>query len=152
MAIPIPFAAHSSVLRPPIPNRVLIVDDEPLILWSLCTALEAAGFEAVSASNGVEARHAAAEWPPPRVAVVDLLGINDAGDLLEFVRRIYPDCKFVLMTTARRGLTEHDNDWVRVVEKPFDLHKLITLISGWLVDPPGDVSQTNMSTAAGERR
>ena len=141
MAIPVPFASHSNVLRPPIPARVLVVDDEPLIRWSLCTALEAAGFDAVSAANGLEARQAATEWPPPRVAVIDLLGAHDAADLLDFVRRIYPDCKFVLMTTARRAPGDYDDVRVRVIEKPFDLHKLITIISRLLEDPPGLVSQ-----------
>jgi two-component system OmpR family response regulator len=141
VAIPVPFASHSSVLRPTIPNRVLVVDDEPLIRWSLCTALEAAGFDAISAADGVEARRAATEWPPPRVAVVDLLGAQDAGGLLDFVRRIYPDCKFVLMTTSRRSPAEHDDDGVRVIEKPFDLHELITVIGGLLESPSGPLSQ-----------
>ena len=94
----------ATAMRRPIPNRVLVVDDEPLVRWSLCAALNAAGFDAVAAASGIEARRLATEWPPPRVALVDLLGAGDARELLAYVRRIYPDCRFVLMTTSRHSL------------------------------------------------
>ncbi|MEO6213233.1 MAG: response regulator [Vicinamibacterales bacterium] len=135
MGTPFSFALNSPVLREPIPNRVLVVDDEPLIRWSLCTALEAAGFDAVAAASGVEARRLANEWPPPRLVLVDLAGAEDTRELLDFVRRIYPDCKFVLMTTARQHDLRHDGVDVQVIEKPFDLHNLVTLITR-LVDEP----------------
>jgi DNA-binding NtrC family response regulator len=139
--IPVPFAPNPSALRAPIPNRVLVVDAEPLIRWSLCTALEAAGFDAVSAANGVEARRQATEWPPPRVAVVDLLGAEDAGELLAYVRQIYPDCRFVL-TTTRSPLQHSGATDVNVVEKPFDLHSMIKLVKQLIDEPPGAAHKT----------
>ena len=143
MAIPTPSVLETSVLRPPIPDRVLVVDDEPLIRWSLCTALQTAGFDAVAAGDGAEARRLATEWPPPRVVVVDLLGPRDTEDLLNFVRQIYPDCKFVLMTTARQHSVRHDGEGVQVLEKPFDLRTLLMLITRVLQNaPPVDSHST----------
>lgn len=142
MAIPVSFAPEPSVLRPPIPNRVLVVDDEPLIRWSLCMALEAAGFDAVPASNGQEARRLATEWPPPRVAVIDLLGAQDTRELLDFVRRIYADCRFVLMTTSRQQSVRYQRHRLQVIEKPFDLNTVVAVIRNLLEDVPGGGSQS----------
>jgi len=130
--MPVPFALKTSVLRPPIPARVLVVDDEPLIRWSLCTALAAAGFDAVSAANGVEARQLATEWPPPRIALVDA-GAEDVGDLLAYVRHIYPECGFVLMTTGQ-PLQRYRGKAIDVIEKPFDVHRVILLIRRLIED------------------
>jgi len=141
VAVPVFLAVEEGMLRPPIPNRVLVVDDEPLIRWSLCTALEAAGFDAVAASNAIEARRLATEWPPPRVAVVDLLEAQDTADLLDSIRCIYPDCRFVIMTTARQRRPPHGNDRVQVIDKPFDLNALVTMVSRML----------NRDVAIGER-
>ncbi|MEO5894113.1 MAG: response regulator [Vicinamibacterales bacterium] len=137
MVIPVPVAFYTSVLRPAVPNRVLVVDDEPLIRWSVCTALEAAGFDAVAAATGSEARQLAIEWPPPRVAVIDLLGDEDTGELLEHVRGIYPECKFILMTTAHHPAQRHRGRSVEVVEKPFDLDSLVLLVKRLIDDAPG---------------
>ena len=143
MALPVFLAVEEGMLRPPIPNRVLVVDDEPLIRWSLCTALEAAGFDAVAASNAVEARRLATEWPPPRVAVVDLLDDRDTADLLDSIRRIYRDCRFVIMTTARQERVPHGDGRVQVIDKPFDLNALVRMVSGML---NCDVATTVKST------
>jgi DNA-binding NtrC family response regulator len=128
VAVPVFHAVEEGMLRPPIPNRVLVVDDEPLIRWSLCTALEAAGFDAVAASSAVEARRLATEWPPPRVAIVDLLNIQDTGDLLDAITRIYPDCRFVVMTTARQYHPRRREDRIQMIDKPFDLNALVSLV------------------------
>ena len=130
-------ALDTSAMRPPIPNRVLVVDDEPLVRWSLCAALDAAGFDAVAAASGIEARRLATEWPPPRVALVDLLGAEDARELLAHVRRIYPECRFVLMTTSRHSLQCLEEKGVHLIEKPFDLYRLVLLVSRLIEDAAG---------------
>jgi DNA-binding response OmpR family regulator len=112
-----------------IPVRVLVVDDESLIQWSVCTALASAGFDAVGARTRDEALRIAAEWPPPKVVVLDITPDGDGRELMTDIRSIYPDCHFLVMSTARRaGVTWPQTTGVRIVEKPFDLAELVRLV------------------------
>jgi DNA-binding NtrC family response regulator len=118
--------------RAVIPTRVLVVDEEALVRWSLCTALATEGFDAVSAASVHEARRVASEWPPPRVAIIDsrVPGADDRT-LIRTIRDVYPDCRFVILTTAHRG-DFHDRNGANrfvVIEKPFDLARVVRLVS-----------------------
>lgn len=118
----------TSSLRDPISSRILVVDDESLIRWSLCTGLHTAGFDAVCARSAEEARRVASNWPPPRVAIVDLAHDGEARELMGEISHIYPACRFVLMTTANRHVPHEHGDNVEVIEKPFDLPRVVSLI------------------------
>lgn len=121
----------SPLVREQIPTRVLVVDDEPLIRWSICTALAAEGFEPVPAAEVAEAQRLAAEWPPPRVAIVDRrFSTGDSQDLRALIREVYPDCRFLIMTTAQSASTSgwRPSDRVEVIEKPFDLARIVQLV------------------------
>jgi DNA-binding response OmpR family regulator len=122
--------AKKSSPRGILPTRVLVFDDEPLIRWAVCTALEAAGFDAVCAASPDEARRVATEWPPPKVALVDIHPDGRGAELLTDIRAIDPDCRFVIMSTARQGSVA--GLWpagIRIIEKPFDLTSLIAHIA-----------------------
>jgi DNA-binding NtrC family response regulator len=111
---------------------VLVVDEEALVRWSLCTALVDEGFDAVAAANPLDARRIAAEWPPPRVAIIDG-GVPGAEDraLMRSIREVYPECRFVIMTTAHRAEVHGRNGAhaCAVIEKPFDLAKVVRMVS-----------------------
>ena len=113
-----------------LPTRVLVVDREPLIRWAVCTALTAAGFDAVPAGTRDEARRVAAEWPPPKVALLDIDPDGQGRELLADIAAIYPTCTFIVMSTARRGgLSGLRVEGLRVIEKPFDLDGLVAVVS-----------------------
>ena len=124
-----------------LPTRVLVVDDEPLIRWSVCTALAAAGFDAIAAADAAEAYRLAAEWPPPKVVVVDLRWSQTDGlELVRRIRRVYADCRFLIMTTAHgdaSGAAQRTGG-VEVIEKPFDLGELVDAVSTLAGVPEGD--------------
>ena len=114
--------------RENLPSRVLVLDAEPLVRWSLCTALAHAGFDPVPSTTPEEAREIAAEWPPPRVAVLDIDPDDEGRRLVRDLRRIYPDCRVVVLSTER----QHDGAWTcgaRVVHKPFDLGEVVRLVT-----------------------
>jgi len=126
-----PFDHRENALsREQIPARVLVVDDEPLTRWSICTALATEGFNAVAAAGAEEALQLAAEWPPPKVAVVGRELAGGSGlDLLAQLAREYPRCQFVLMTTERRGgPAELPADRITLIAKPFDLASVTRLV------------------------
>lgn len=118
--------------RARIPTRVLVVDEEALVRWSLCTALSDEGFDAVAAANPLDARRIAAEWPPPRVAIIDsdVPGAEDRA-LMRSIREVYPECRFVLMTTAHPddAGSRHGAHACAVIEKPFDLSTVVRMVS-----------------------
>lgn len=131
--IPLPARGKTPTGRAIVPTRVLVVDDEPLIRWSVCAALAVAGFDAVAAADAAEACRLAAEWPPPKVALLDLRCPDTEGqELVRQIRSVYPDCRFLIMTTAQRGGTSDPTPagGVEVIEKPFDLGRLVDAVAG----------------------
>jgi two-component system OmpR family response regulator len=116
------------------PARILIVDDEPLVRWSLSAGLRSAGFDAVSASSGPDVLRLAREYPRPDVVLLDLrLYDADPRMLLEELRRIAPACQFLLLTTAGPEMPLVTSEAVRVVEKPFDLADVVHLVDTTLM-------------------
>ena len=69
----------------PDPARLLVVDDEAMILELLSGSLRFAGFEVVSAASGTEALRAVASSPPDLVLLDVML---PDGDGFEVARRI----------------------------------------------------------------
>jgi DNA-binding NtrC family response regulator len=113
--------------------RVLVVEDEALIRWSIAETLAHGGHtvvEAGSASTAVRAMRDARD--PIDVVLLDyrLPDSNDLG-LLADVRRLLPQSAVVMMTAfgtpeVMQGALEMGA--YRVVNKPFDMHGLESLV------------------------
>ena len=118
----------------PSPLSILIVDDEPLILWSLRQALRARGHEVVTAGTGAAALSAVNnEGSKPFGVVILDYRLPDRQDfsLVEDVRRLLPDSILFMMTAfADDGMrTEAQQRGVRaVIDKPFQVTSLVSLI------------------------
>lgn len=113
------------------PRRVLIVDDERLIRWSLAESLTDAGATVVEASNGSEALRSVKEAAPD-VIVLDYR-MPDSNDLtlLASIRRLAPRSQVILMTAF--GAPEVvmgalDLGAFCVVSKPFEVGRLVALV------------------------
>lgn len=115
------------------PHRVLVVDDEPLIRWSVSESLGDRGFEVVERGDAQSARTAVA-GPDGAFDVVLLdLQLPDSRDLslLRALRAMAPDSKVILMTAfgtpdiARDAL---DSGAFRVLDKPFELDDLALVV------------------------
>jgi DNA-binding NtrC family response regulator len=112
--------------------RVLVVDDEPLIRWSLAEALRRQGCLVVEAGDARGAvDRLTAPGAPFDVVLLDyrLPDSNDLG-LLSRIRDGWPGCPIILMTAfgsaevldgARRLGA------VAIVQKPFDLNDVTAL-------------------------
>jgi DNA-binding NtrC family response regulator len=113
--------------------RVLVVDDELLIRWSLGEALTAAGYTVVEGCDAAEARRAIGDSAHrPDVVVLDyrLPDSNDLG-LLTAIRREAPGVPVILMTaygTAEVVKGALDLGAYRVVNKPFEMHDMASLV------------------------
>jgi two-component system KDP operon response regulator KdpE len=123
-------AVKKSALRGQVPSRVLVVDPEPLVRWSICVALAAAGFDAESAATAEEARVAVAAGEGPRVVLLDVLPNAQPQPLMDQIRAINPDTRFAVLTTARQGSPAlQPLADVQVIEKPFDLAALVSVVT-----------------------
>ena len=107
------------------PGRVLVVDDEALVCWSLAAGLRQAGFVTDTASTPAEALLLARVRPHPDAVVIDSrLHDCDPSMLLRQLRIIAPDCRFVVMTTDRHEIPTAPCD-ILIVRKPFDLSDVV---------------------------
>jgi DNA-binding NtrC family response regulator len=122
-------AVKKSAVRGGIPGRVLVVDPEPLVRWSICVALAAAGFDTEWAATAEEARLAVAAGEAPRVVLLDVHPDGQPQPLIEQLRAISPETRFALLTTARRGSSPPATPDVQIIEKPFDLATLVSMVT-----------------------
>jgi DNA-binding NtrC family response regulator len=110
--------------------RVLVVDDEALIRWSLSEGLGDGGYDVQQAGSGAEARVALdAADGQPLVVVLDLR-LPDVADLslLQEIRSRRPDAPVIMMTAhgtpddAARAKALGASGFV---SKPFDVAEMV---------------------------
>jgi DNA-binding NtrC family response regulator len=115
------------------PLRVLVVEDESLIRWSIAETLAQGGHRVVEAASAADAVQAIHDTPQPIDVVLMDLRLPDSSDLglLASVRRLRPESAVVLMTAygtpevARSALALGA---YRVIDKPFDMDVLDPLV------------------------
>ncbi|MEO6236779.1 MAG: response regulator [Vicinamibacterales bacterium] len=111
-------------------GRVLIVDDEPLIRWSLAAALRVAGFEVATAMGRGEALSLASATAAPDAVLIDLEMYNtNCLDLVDEFLAIAPACRVVALTTCGPEVTVRSR-WSAIphIRKPFDLAEVVAVI------------------------
>ena len=121
-----------STAKTPAP-LVLVVDDEPLVRWSVAETLGAAGYEIVEAGDGRSALQAIRDARSPVDLVMLDLRLPDVADLSLFIamHRLWPNTQIVIMTaysspemvTEARALGAF-----AVINKPFELADLALLV------------------------
>jgi DNA-binding NtrC family response regulator len=114
------------------PRQVLVVDDEPLIRWSVSQSLADLGFDVSEAPDAATALKMVTTSPLPfRIVVVDLR-LPDMHDLslLGTLRQLLPDAQLILMTAF--GTPEVIADaralGATVLSKPFELDELNRIV------------------------
>ena len=115
------------------PLHVLIVDDEPLIRWSLSETLSDSGHSVDEAEDaGAAVRTLTGGKTPFDVVVLDY-HLPDSHDLslLSAIRRLAPKVAVILMTA--HGTSEMTAGALRlgayqVVAKPFEVHDMAALV------------------------
>jgi DNA-binding NtrC family response regulator len=113
--------------------RVLIVDDEPLIRWSLAETLADAGHSVTEAGDGETAVRLVTDGGQPFDVVVLDYRLPDSKDLnlLADIRRAAPQSAVIMMTaygTPDVAAGALDLGAYRVVPKPFEVHAMAELV------------------------
>lgn len=111
-----------------IPPRVLVVDNEALVRWSLAAGLRAAGFEALPAADADEALGLARSSPPDVVLFDIRLWNTDPGRLLAELREAAPACRFLILAVTGHDIPYARFEGVEVIRKPYDLHDVVRTV------------------------
>mgnify|MGYP003578034142 CR=1 FL=1 len=114
------------------PRHVLVVDDEPLIRWSVSESLGAHGFTVEEATDAASALRIVTTTALPFAAIVLDLRLPDMSDLslLATLRQLVPSAHIVLMTAfGTPELVAHAKALgADVIAKPFELDELNRLV------------------------
>jgi DNA-binding NtrC family response regulator len=122
------------------PKQVLVVDDEPLIRWSLSETLGDAGHIVKSAGDARETMATLEGGFHPDVVLLDFrLPDSDDLGLLANVIRLAPHTPVIMMTAfgtqeIRAGAVKLGA--YRVIDKPVDMEEMLALVRGSLDSPP----------------
>ena len=122
------------VSRKSTPLRILVVDDEPLMRWSLVETLSDAGDEVVAVTDAQSAvQVATAAAVRFDVALLDFrLPDSDDLNLLSRLRRLTPATRIILMTaygTPEMSQEALDLGAYCVLNKPFEMNALSPLVT-----------------------
>lgn len=118
--------------------RVLVVDDEALIRWSLNERLSSAGYEVQEAGDGASTLKYFREGEPSiDIVVLDLkLPDTDGLDLLKQIKRLCPTCRVIVMTafgTPEKIVDARKSGAYDVLAKPFNLDKMLQTVERALI-------------------
>jgi len=121
---------------------ILVVDDDPLVLWLVDHALSSDGFRVITAEDGIEALKRIAECRTSVVmALIDVMMPRMNGK--ELARELLASCpgiKILFMSgygpdilADEPALAEKSS----FLEKPFDFSRLLKKVHAEMADSPG---------------
>ena len=111
---------------------MLVVDDEPLIRWSLTETLEQSGHAVEEAGDAASAIQSVSAGDPFDVVLLDYR-LPDSNDLylLESIRRVAPATAVIMMTafgTPEVMTSALELGAYQVIAKPFEVHEVAALV------------------------
>jgi CheY-like chemotaxis protein len=107
-------------------TKILVVEDEPLLLMMAVDVVEDAGFEAIEASNADQAI-ALLESNPDIIILwtdIDMPGSMDGLRLAVVVRDRWPPIEILIVSGKQRPATEDLPERVVFIPKPYDSRKV----------------------------
>lgn len=122
-------------------KRVLIVDDEPVVLRVLRLALEKAGYVVESQPNGLRALESAISSPPD-VLITDIeMPEMDGRELCQRIDIDFPNREFPIFVATSLTSLEHRHwsnsvDRLVFLEKPLSARKLLSALEKYFQSQP----------------
>lgn len=118
-----------------IPRRALVVDDEPLIRWSVTETLASLDLDVEQAGDAASALRMVLDSVEPFDVIVLDLRLPDMKDLslMGTIRQLMPGASIVLMTAfGTDDVVERAKALgaCSVLQKPFEIGKLIDAVYG----------------------
>jgi DNA-binding response OmpR family regulator len=116
-------------------RRVLVVDDEPQVVWVIQFSLEAEGYETFTAHDGVEAMEQISANRPDLVVLDVMMPRMDGWSVLEAISKLPAESRpRVVMVTALASSIDRARaeqmGAAAYVPKPFDMDHLVGVLQG----------------------
>jgi DNA-binding response OmpR family regulator len=116
-------------------RRVLVVDDEPQVVWVLQLALDAEGYEVLTARDGVEALAQISQGHPELMVLDVMMPRMDGWSVMREMSKLpLEERPRVVMVTAlassRDRATAAELGADAYVPKPFDMDQLLDVLHG----------------------
>jgi CheY-like chemotaxis protein len=113
-------------------SKILVADDEPLLLRIIVDLLTDEGYEVVPARDGREAVELAVREEPDLLLMDVMMPRLDGREAIRQLRK-RPDAPAVPMVLMSAGVSVNRiEQGITFLPKPFDLDQLLTLIAGLL--------------------
>jgi CheY-like chemotaxis protein len=121
-------------------GSILVVEDEPDLVWVVRFNLELEGYRTYVASNGQTALQLLEEVNPDVMLLDLMMPVMDGWGVLHEIRRRGLARPRVVVVSARTGAGDRrraeDYDVDAFVAKPFDMEDLLVTIRSLLPAPP----------------
>lgn len=116
-------------------TRVLVVDDEPQVVWMLQFSLEAEGYQTYAARDGVAALEEIKEHHPALMLLDIMMPTMDGWSVLEHLQELPEEERpRVVVVSARSSLRDRakaaELGADAFVSKPFSVDDLIDVLHG----------------------
>jgi len=116
-------------------RRVLVVDDEPQVVWVIRFGLESEGYDVATARDGVEALEQVVEHHPELMVLDVMMPRMDGWTVLrELAKLPQSDRPAVVMVTALASAEDRARAFelgaAAYVPKPFDIQELLQVVVG----------------------
>ena len=114
-------------------SRILVVDDEPQVVWMLQFSLEAEGYQTLSARDGRAALDEVREHHPSVVLLDIMMPVMDGWAFLEELQALPADARpRVIVVSARSSLRDRakaaELGADAFVAKPFNVDDLLVVL------------------------
>ena len=111
-------------------GRILVVDDDPIVLRVIRLALEREGYDVDTCANGHEALEAVGNTPPDAMITDIEMPQMTGEELCKEIHRLMPDATFPIFVVTSLTALAHRN-WsslipkLQFLEKPISARQLI---------------------------
>ena len=125
-----PNPARQGALGGPVPQRILVVDDEELLRDLLCDLLEDNGFDVVKAENGEVALGRFFDLGPFDLVITDLMMPKMSGSqLIQKIREKDSSCAILVVSAFyEASVNALDLGANKILEKPYEELELIDAV------------------------
>jgi two-component system, OmpR family, alkaline phosphatase synthesis response regulator PhoP len=122
------------------PTGMLVVDDEPQVVWMLQFSLQAEGYETYVARDGSQALDEIRERRPKVMLLDIMMPVMDGWAVLEQVRDLRPEERPRIVVVSARSSQRDRNKAVELgadafVAKPFNVDDLLAVLHGLTEEP-----------------
>lgn len=113
--------------------KVLVVEDEPLLLMTAIDIVESAGFEAIAARNADEAIRILESIPDIRILFTDIHmpGSMDGLKLAAAVRNRWPPIEIIIVSGMKKPEASEMPERSVFFSKPYDPRDVSGALSSW---------------------